>query len=138
VGIAPAPDFVLRMAAALTAEERRALDDKGFFRRPSAYGDEPYTITGAFIEDGRRHCLMDSPIPIDRPARILNGMRDDAVPWRESLRLAERLEGADVRTVFVKDGDHRLSRPADLALLAAVLDGLCAGPAAVNSGNNPA
>ena len=55
-------------------------------------------------------------------------MRDDAVPWRESLRLAERLEGEDVRAIFVKDGDHRLSRPADLALLTAVLDGLLRAP----------
>ncbi len=126
--VAPATDFVLRMEAELTADERRALADKGAFLRPSAYGDGPYTITRALIEDGRRHCLMHRPIPIDRPVRILHGMRDDAVPWRESLRLAERLKGPDVHTIFVKDGDHRLSRPADLALLASVLDGLLRPP----------
>ena len=129
IGIAPAPDFVVRMEAGLTAEQRRALDGQGFFLRPSEYGDGPYTITKALIEDSKRHCLLDRPIPVLRPVRLLHGMRDDAVPWRESLRLAERIEGEDVRTVFVKDGDHRLSRPADLALLTTVLDDLLREPA---------
>ena len=129
VGIAPAPDFVLRMEAGLTADQRKALDDEGFFLRPSGYGDGPYTITKALIEDGRRRCLLDRPIPITAPVRLLHGMRDDAVPWRDSLRLAERLESGDVRTVFVEDGDHRLSRPPDLALLATVLEGLLRQPA---------
>ena len=124
IGIAPAADFVRRMEAALTADQRRDLDRQGFFLRPSEYGDGPYTITKALIEDGQRHCLLDGPIPIGASVRLLHGMRDDAVPWRESLRLADCLDSEDVRAVFVKDGDHRLSRPADLALLTAVLEGL--------------
>ena len=128
IGIAPAADFVRRMETALTADQRCALDGQGFFLRPSEYGDGPYTITKALIEDGKRHCLLDGPIALRRPVRLLHGMRDDAVPWRESLRLIERLECEDVRAVFVKDGDHRLSRPADLALLATVLEGLLPAP----------
>ena len=124
IGIAPAADFVRRMEVALTADQRRDLDGQGFFLRPSEYGDGPYTITKALIEDGGRHCLLDSRVPISRPVRLLHGMRDDAVPWQESLHLADCLDSEDVRTVFVKDGDHRLSRPADLALLATVLEGL--------------
>ncbi|MYE59199.1 MAG: alpha/beta fold hydrolase [Alphaproteobacteria bacterium] len=124
IGIAPAADFVRRMEAALTADQRCDLDRQGFFLRPSEYGDGPYTITKALIEDGERHCLLDGRVPISRPVRLLHGMRDDAVPWRESLRLAACLDSEDVRTVFVKDGNHRLSRPADLALLTTVLEGL--------------
>ena len=128
IGIAPAPDFVRRLEAGLTADQRRDLDGQGFFLRPSEYGDGPYTITKALIEDGKRHCLLDGRVPVSRPVRLLHGMRDDAVPWRDSLRLADRLDSEDVRTVFVKDGDHRLSRPADLALLATVLEGLLPAP----------
>jgi len=124
IGIAPAADFVRRMEAALTADQRRDLDGQGFFLRPSEYGDGPYTITKALIEDGKRHCLLDGRVPVSRPVRLLHGMCDDAVPWRESLRLADCLDSEDVRTVFVKDGDHRLSRPSDLALLTTVLEGL--------------
>ena len=128
IGIAPAADFVRRMEAALTADQRRDLDRHGFFLRPSEYGDGPYTITKALIEDGKRHCLLDGRVPVSRPVRLLHGMRDDAVPWRESLRLADCLDSEDVRTVFVKDGDHRLSRPSDLALLTTVLERLLRPP----------
>ena len=44
-------------------------------------------------------------------------MRDPDVPWQVSVRLADALETDDVRIALVKDGDHRLSREQDLALL---------------------
>jgi dipeptidyl aminopeptidase/acylaminoacyl peptidase len=56
--------------------------------------------------------------------RLLHGMADESVPWRQSLKLAERLAGTDVALTLVKDGDHRLSRDADLARLARMLDEL--------------
>jgi hypothetical protein len=46
------------------------------------------------------------------------------VPWRQSLLLAERLRSADVQVTLVKDGDHRLSRPQDIALLIETLESL--------------
>ena len=49
--------------------------------------------------------------------RILHGMRDPDVPWHHSTRLAELLRSGDVQAVLVKDGDHRLSRDEDIALL---------------------
>lgn len=49
-------------------------------------------------------------------------MKDDDVPWKTSLRLAERLAGEDVRVTLVKNGDHRLSTEADLALLQRTLE----------------
>ncbi|MCY4231232.1 MAG: alpha/beta hydrolase [Alphaproteobacteria bacterium] len=124
IGIAPAPDFVRRMEIGLTAEQHRSLDEQGFFLRPSEYENGPYTITKALIEDGKNHYLLDGSISIDAPVRLLHGMQDDAVPWQDSLRLTDCLESEDVRTVLVKDGSHRLSRPADLALLTTVLEGL--------------
>ena len=49
---------------------------------------------------------------------------DPDVPFDISLRIAERLCSADVQTILVKDGDHRLSRPQDIALLTATLSQL--------------
>ena len=87
---------------------------------PSEYG-EPTPVTRALIEDGRRHLLLERPIALDCPVRLLHGQRDPDVPWQVSLLLAERIAGDDVRLHLVKDGDHRLSRPADLALLETVV-----------------
>jgi pimeloyl-ACP methyl ester carboxylesterase len=83
---------------------------------PSEYGG-PYPITRHLIEDGRTHLLLDGPIALDCPVRLLHGQRDPDVPWETALRIAERVIGADVQVTLVKDGDHRLSRPDDLGLL---------------------
>jgi pimeloyl-ACP methyl ester carboxylesterase len=78
-------------------------------------------ITKALIEDGRRHLLLHAPIGFAGPVRLLHGQRDPDVPWQRSLTLAEKLASDDVRVLLVKDGDHRLSRAADLALLTATI-----------------
>lgn len=116
VGIAPAPDFTARIEAGLSPEAREALARDGVWHRPSAYGD-PYPITRALLEEGRNHLLLQAPIPLSVPVRLLHGQQDPDVPWELSLRIAAAVTGPDVQVTLVKDGDHRLSRPQDLLLL---------------------
>jgi pimeloyl-ACP methyl ester carboxylesterase len=117
IGIAAAPDFTeALMWQAMTVEQRTTLMRDGVVNRPSQYG-EPYPITRALIEDGRTRLLLNAPIALDCPVRLLHGQDDPDVPWELAPRIAERVTGRDVQVILVKDGDHRLSRPQDLALL---------------------
>lgn len=117
VGIAAAPDFTeALMWESMTFEERATLMRDGVLHIPSQYG-EPTPITRALIEDGRRHLLLGSTIAFDGPVRLLHGQADPDVPWEMALRIADALATPDVTVTLVKDGDHRLSRPQDLALL---------------------
>ena len=126
VFIAPAPDFTERlMWPSFSEEQRERLLNKGRLELPSDYSDEPEVITRNFIEDGRRHLVMTGTVPIRAPCRILQGMRDDAVPWRHALDFAAQLESDDVEILLTKSGDHRLSEPDDLARLKACLEALC-------------
>lgn len=126
VGIAPAPDFTEQlMWPAFTEAQRAEIMQRGVLHLPSEYG-EPTPITRALIEDGKRQNVLDAPIPLTCPVRILQGMRDPDVPWRHALRLVDAIAGNDVRLHLVKDGDHRLSRPEDLLLLTQTLDQLLA------------
>jgi len=125
VGIAAAPDFVdWGIWDGLSEAERAALMRDGRLERRSDYGDAPYVYTRALIEDGRDCRVMGGCIGYAGPVRLLQGQADPDVPWRLALDIAERLDSDSVQVTLIKDGDHRLSRPEDLALLAATLDGL--------------
>ncbi|GEC15622.1 alpha/beta hydrolase [Nitrobacter winogradskyi] len=119
--IAPAPDFTEElMWKAFSPEARHALETHGVWLRPSDYGD-PYPITRKLIEDGRSHLLLGGSISTGCPVRILQGAQDTDVPWRHAFALTERLPSDDVVLTMIRDGDHRLSRPQDIArILAAV------------------
>ena len=126
VGIAPAADATeALMWASLTDEIKETLRRDGVWHAPSQYSDEPYAITLNFIEEGRDHLLLDRPIEVACPVRILHGMEDPDVPWEHSLRLVEALAGDDVTLTYIKHGDHRLSEPADIARLCETVEKLC-------------
>lgn len=118
VGIAAAPDFTEDLVWNLmTGADREKLMQDGVFPQPSAYSEQPYLITRKLIEDGRKNLLLTGPIALDCPARLLHGMKDGDVPYKTSLRLAEKLTSADATVTLIKDGDHRLSRDPDLAAI---------------------
>lgn len=114
VGIAAAPDFT---DWGFTQDEKMYLVRHGRLERPNPYGPEPTPYTRAFWSSGEANRLLFGPIAFDGPVRLLHGQADPDVPWRRTLHLAELLTSPDVATLLVKGGDHRLSRPADLALL---------------------
>jgi pimeloyl-ACP methyl ester carboxylesterase len=125
VGIAGAPDFTEELLwPRLTPAQREAIIEHGSVVLPSVFDPAGYLYTRALVEDGTRHLLLRKPIALDMPVLLLHGLADGSVPWQLSLRLAERLESRDVAVTLVKDGEHRLSTPADLARLAQTLDGL--------------
>lgn len=121
--IAPAPDFTEDlMWAGFSEAIRREIMEEGVYREPSEYSDEPYLITRALIEDGRRNLVLGAEIDLGCPVAILQGVADTSVPWRHAVRLTTRLTRDDVTLSLVHDGDHRLSRPQDIARLLKTLD----------------
>ncbi|QOZ30412.1 carboxylesterase [Bradyrhizobium sp. CCBAU 53421] len=123
--IAPAPDFTEElMWKGFSPEIRAEIETKGVWLRPSEYGDgSPYPITRNLIEEGRNHLLLGSKIDVGCPVRILQGAQDPDVPWKHAFALVHRLPAEDVVLTMIQDGDHRLSRPQDIArIIAAVAE----------------
>ncbi len=121
--IAPAVDFTEElMWKRFSPAVRQELETKGFWLRPTQYGEEPYPITRALVEDGREHLLLGGLIETGCPVRILQGVEDPDVPWGHAVELVSRLAQDDVVLSLVKDGDHRLSRPEDIERLIAVIE----------------
>jgi pimeloyl-ACP methyl ester carboxylesterase len=119
--IAPAPDFTEElMWKTFSPEVRAEIENNGVWLRPSQYGD-PYPITRALIEEGRNHLLLGGAIDVGCPVRILQGAKDPDVPWQHAFALAHRLPAEDVVLTMIQDGDHRLSRPQDIARIIAAV-----------------
>jgi pimeloyl-ACP methyl ester carboxylesterase len=125
VGIAPAPDFT---SWGFSDAQKRIIREEGRLEEPSPYGDQPYVTTRTFWESGETLKLLESKIAISCPVRLLHGLEDGDVPWGISLDLLDRLRSADVQAALVKGGDHRLSRPEDIALLIATVRQLLERP----------
>jgi pimeloyl-ACP methyl ester carboxylesterase len=123
VGIAPAPDFT---DWGFSTDEKLMLLNDGRLERPSDYADEPIVFTRAFWASGEANRLMAGAIDIDAPVRIVQGQRDQDVPWVRTAHLAELIRSADVQTWLVKDGDHRLSRDSDIALIIRAIEDVTA------------
>jgi len=126
VGVAPAPDFTRTlMWDGFDDDIRETLKRDGVYHEPSDYGDAPYAITLALIEEGDNHMILQGGIDLDCPVRILHGMKDPDVPWRHALAIAEALSSDDVILSLAKDGDHRLSEPEDIERLTSTVETLC-------------
>jgi pimeloyl-ACP methyl ester carboxylesterase len=123
VGIAAAPDFTERMwEAELTLAERTTLLEDGVFLRPTDYDDEPYPITLRLIEDGRHNLVMNGPLHLSMPVRLLQGSADPDVPPTVAISLFHQISSPDLRLTLVKDADHRFSTPPCLAMIAEAIE----------------
>jgi pimeloyl-ACP methyl ester carboxylesterase len=120
IGLAAAPDFT---DWGFTQDQKLALLRDGQVAEHSEYGP-PLITTRGFWQSGEAHRLLQRAIAIDVPLRLIHGQRDVDVPWHHSPHLAGQLRSADVQVILVKDGDHRLSRPQDIALLVATIEAL--------------
>lgn len=118
VTVAAAPDFTERlMFKRMTPEQRQEMADNGLVWVYSDWTNSEYPVTMNFIEEARGHLLLDDIIGLEIPCHLLHGQADIDVPWETSLILAEKLMSDEVHVTLIKDGDHRLNRPADLQLM---------------------
>jgi len=124
VGIAAAPDFTESMWAEMTAAERAGLQAEGRVERPSDYSDEPYVITRRLIEDGRENRVLNTPLPLPFPVRLLQGTADTDVPVPVALGLLDHIDCPDARLTLVKGADHRFSGPRELAMIGKAIHGV--------------
>lgn len=118
IGIAAAPDFTRWR---YTAEQRAQLAAGATIYEPNTYGPEPTPTHARFFADAECHLRLESAISLTCPVRLIHGQCDADVPWDISLKLKAMLRSGNVQVTLVEDGDHRLSRPSDIALIKAIV-----------------
>lgn len=117
LGIAAAPDFTDDLYARMEEGQKYVLQQQGVVRVPIAHSEDPYVITQALLDDGKKNNLLHARHKTDFPIRIVQGMRDEDVAWQTAHKIQKAFAEGDVDVLFIEDGDHRLSRPQDLELI---------------------
>ncbi|MFA1622361.1 alpha/beta hydrolase [Rhizobium mongolense] len=123
--IAPAPDFTSDLIEPhLRKKDRASLAERGFFEEKSDYSPEPNIYTRALLEDGRQNRVLTGIINTGCPVHVVQGMKDPDVPYSHAMKLVEHLPADNVVLTFIRDGDHRLSRPQDIERILSAAKGL--------------
>jgi pimeloyl-ACP methyl ester carboxylesterase len=127
VGIAAAPDFTETMwDQEFTLADRTHLLEEGMILRPSDYSDDPYPITRRLIEDGKHNLVLNTPLALPLPVRLLQGTADTDVPMAVALQLLDHIASPDLQLALVQGADHRFSSLACLTLISRTVEDLLA------------
>lgn len=122
IGLASAPDLTENLLwQAMTPDQQALLLKNKMIPIPSCNDQPPYTITLKLVEEGRKHLLLNAPIPLTMPIRLIHGLKDEDVPWATSVTLTEKLTSANVQLTLIKDAGHRLSDPAHIRVITSTL-----------------
>lgn len=122
VSVAGAPDFTEEiMLPGLSEASRAKLAAGETIHVVTEYDDTGYPIRQQLLDDGRQNLVLDTPLAVNFPVRLLHGTGDDSVPWQHSVRLMQTLRGEDIQLLLIKDGDHRLSEPQELREITAAV-----------------
>ena len=111
VGIAAAPDFT---DWGISPEERESLVATARFERPNRDGGPPQVTHARLVASGTELRLLNQPIMIDCPVRLIQGDKDEEVPVGVAFKLLEDVHSGDVQLTVIKWGDHRLSKPHEI------------------------
>ncbi|KAL1006496.1 hypothetical protein UPYG_G00073120 [Umbra pygmaea] len=125
VGISTAADHVVTAFKSLPLEMRKEIEEKGVMKVPTKHSEEgAYTFTTDFLKEAENHCVLQSPLPITCPVRLIHGMKDDDVPWHISMQVAECVLSPDVDVILRRNGQHRMSEKDDIKLMVYTIDDL--------------
>src|SRR5690606_2989962 len=86
------------------------------------YSDQPYVFTRRLFEDGAAQQVLNRPLSLAFPVRLLQGTADTDVLPEVALRLLDHIDSPDLRLTLVKGADHRFSTPDCLAMIAAAIE----------------
>jgi len=121
VGIAAAPDFT---QWGFTESQKQVIVREGLLEEENPYGGDPSRVYRGFWESGQELRLLEDPIAIDCPVRLVHGEDDPTVPLEVAGRLMRQLRSDDVQLTTIKGAAHRLSEPNELGAILMVLAGL--------------
>lgn len=106
-------------------QTRKEFEEQGVWKFPTKCNEEGvYTVSMDLLKEAENHCVLQSPIPITCPVRLIHGLKDEDVPWHISLQVAERVLSNDVDVILRRQGQHRMTDKDDIKLMVYTIDDL--------------
>ncbi|XP_003219166.1 palmitoyl-protein thioesterase ABHD10, mitochondrial [Anolis carolinensis] len=125
VGVAVAADHLVATFQQLSVEVKKEIEEKGEWRMPTKHNEEGfYSVPYELIQEAENHCVLNSPLPIKCPVRLIHGLKDDDVPWQISMKIAECVVSGDVDIILRKGGGHRMKEKEDIKLIVYTVEDL--------------
>lgn len=111
IALAPAPDFTAQlMPMRYESPYKERLEKDGYFTLSCDYEEsEDYIVTQTFLDDGDRNAILQKPISYHGPVHLIQGKKDQDVPFQHVFKIAEILSGTDLKITLLENADHRLS-----------------------------
>jgi len=121
--VAAAPDFTTELLLpALNERQHRALMNGETLELDNHYENvEPHRIRQQLIDTGKQHSVLNRPLNIQCPVRLLHGTADTDVPWSLSQRLLDKMSSKNAMLTLVSGANHRFSNDEELRLIQSVL-----------------
>ena len=116
IGIASAPEFLEELMWKKFNKEikKTILTKKIYYLKNGNYN---YPLTKQLIFDGRKNRVLKSKINLKIPIVLLHGGEDDVVPFKFSKKIFKMFKKSKRKLIKINNGDHSLSRKADLKIL---------------------
>lgn len=117
--------FLVLYCPCLYLQARKEFEEKGEWTVPTKHSEEGvYKFSMDFLREAENHCVLQSPIPVTCPVRLIHGLKDEDVPWHISMQVAERVLSPDVDVILRRHGQHRMSEKDDIKLMVYTVDDL--------------
>lgn len=115
IGIATATDFANDLYKNLSLKNRNELIKKGFTNYKSY--NFSYILKKKFFIDAKKNNILKKSFKFNKHMILIHGMKDAVVKINMPKKIMKITKSNNVQIIYVKDGDHRLSKPFDLKII---------------------
>ena len=122
IGLAAATDFGNNLYNELTNKNKNEIK-KNRITKYNSYGFS-YFLTFKFFKDANKNNILNKPFRFNKPLILIHGMKDDVVNYDMPKKIMEAINGKNIQIIYLKNSNHRLSKPSDLLIIKSSIDNI--------------